>query len=115
MSNMIIAGGLGLAGVAAVGRFMFLRARGGSAGSSILKGVDQVNKKFVKGGFDSKMSKREAALILGLKETMLTKNKIRDAHRRIMLKNHPDRGGSPYIATKVNEAKEFLETKARIQ
>ncbi|OLY83982.1 Mitochondrial import inner membrane translocase subunit tim14 [Smittium mucronatum] len=116
MSNLLVAGGLGLAGVAAVGRFLFLRSRGGGSGaSSIMKGVDQVNKKFVKGGFDPKMSKREAALILGLKETMLTKTKIKDAHRRIMLKNHPDRGGSPYLATKVNEAKEFLENKARIR
>lgn len=66
---------------------------------------------YYKGGFEqgTKMSKREASLILGLREGS-TRERIRDAHRRIMIANHPDRGGSPYIASKVNEAKATLES-----
>ena len=33
------------------------------------------------------------------------KLKIKEAHKKIMLINHPDRGGSPYIASKLNEGK----------
>ncbi|KAG5993910.1 Mitochondrial import inner membrane translocase subunit tim14 [Claviceps lovelessii] len=68
-----------------------------------------MGKAFYKGGFEPKMTKKEASLILSLSERTLTKDKVRKAHRNIMLMNHPDRGGSPYLATKVNEAKELLD------
>ncbi|XP_042558408.1 mitochondrial import inner membrane translocase subunit TIM14-like [Dipodomys spectabilis] len=54
---------------------------------------------YYRGGFQSKMTKREAALILGVSPTA-NKGKIRDTHR-IMLLNHPDKGGSPYVAVKI--------------
>ena len=64
---------------------------------------------FYKGGFENKMTKREASLILEINERNITKEKLGKRHREMMLLNHPDRGGSPYLAGKVNEAKELLE------
>lgn len=46
-------------------------------------------------------------LLTGVRESA-TVDRIKDAHRRILLNNHPDRGGSAYLATKVNEAKDLL-------
>ncbi|TPX42374.1 hypothetical protein SeLEV6574_g05642 [Synchytrium endobioticum] len=63
---------------------------------------------FLRGGFEAQMSRREAAQILGIRENV-PKDKLKEAHRRIMLLNHPDRGGSPYLASKINEAKEMLD------
>ena len=60
------------------------------------------------GGFESAMSRREAAQILGVRETA-SKKDIKEAHRKIMMLNHPDRGGSPFVASKINEASEVLQ------
>ncbi len=43
------------------------------------------------------------------RERGATKDMLRKKHRQMMLLNHPDRGGSPYLATKINEAKEMME------
>ncbi|CAM9177369.1 unnamed protein product [Choristocarpus tenellus] len=64
-------------------------------------------KRYYEGGFEDKMSRKEAALILGVRESA-TPQRIKDAHRRILMINHPDKGGSKYMAAKINEAKELL-------
>lgn len=67
----------------------------------------RIAKKFYEGGFENPMSKREAALILGCRQSA-QRDKIMERYRLLMKVNHPDLGGSPFLSQKVNEAKELL-------
>ncbi|KAL6128362.1 hypothetical protein ACLB2K_071717 [Fragaria x ananassa] len=69
-------------------------------------------RKFFEGGFQPTMTRREAAQILGLRESA-PPDKVKEAHRRVMVANHPDAGGSHYLASKINEAKDVMLRKTK--
>lgn len=100
MATPILAG-LGVAAAALAGRAAL------QAYNAMKTGASPSLRQFYKGGFLPEMTRREAALILGLRESS-AEEKVKDAHRKIMVANHPDAGGSSYIAAKVNEAKDLL-------
>lgn len=53
------------------------------------------------------MNRDEALAVLGLGADA-DDQAVRDAHRRLIQRLHPDRGGSDYLAAKINEAKRLL-------
>ena len=53
------------------------------------------------------MSRAEALNVLGL-EDGASPEAIRAAHKRLIIQTHPDKGGTNYLAAKINEAKDVL-------
>ena len=53
------------------------------------------------------MDRNEAMQVLGLSEGF-SRDDVIAAHRRMMQKVHPDRGGSDYLASQINTAKDVL-------
>eukprot|EP01067_Filipodium_phascolosomae_P009331 Filipodium_phascolosomae@DN8297_c0_g1_i1.p1 len=58
-------------------------------------------------GFETTLSQSEAYKILNVNPTA-SRDRIKEVHRKLMLANHPDKGGSDFLASKVNEAKDCL-------
>jgi DnaJ homolog subfamily C member 19 len=74
--------------------------KGASASASNSAGAEMTAKSVA-------MSRSEALSVLGLREGA-SKDEIRAAHRRLIQQTHPDKGGTNYLAAKINEAKDVL-------
>lgn len=124
---------VGLAILAATGRLHWLAALGAALlpflrrAGTLLRYLPLVGRLFgayqsARGGFgagqgaggsagarsvDGQMTLNQAREILGLGENP-SRDEIVEAHRRLMQKIHPDRGGSTYLAQQLNEAKRVL-------
>ena len=118
-NSLVIFGGLGVAASAVVAQYALSYYNGlkeaGPAGDAKTESSSASEdvfstffaRRFYDGPFEAKMTRREAALILGVRESAAP-DRIKDAHRRILRINHPDIGGSTFLAGKVNEAKDLL-------
>merc|ERR1711985_121518 len=98
VAPVLLAAGIGLMAIG--GNFAFKAAQ--AAAREAKAKENHRERKFHRGGFNNAMDVEEASLILGV-EPWSSEETINKAYRKLMKANHPDLGGSPLIARKINE------------
>jgi hypothetical protein len=91
-------------GAALIEAYLDRRGQGSREGGA--QGAAKEQARAPRGG-RIRMSREEAYEVLGLKKGA-GEDEIRAAHRKLMMKLHPDQGGSTYLAARINEAKDVL-------
>ena len=96
-------GGLAMTGLLLFGPLLFQRWQNSRLGQSTQGGGWGPARPRPPGG----MTREEAYEVLGLRPGA-TEVEIRAAHRRLMRGAHPDGGGSDWLASRVNQARDVL-------
>lgn len=104
---LAITGRVGLAFLAAAGAWALLTGTTPPWMRFPQGGGDQGGSRDIPPGRRGAMSRAEALKVLGLEEGA-SEEQIRAAHRRLIVQIHPDKGGTSYLAAKINEAKDVL-------
>jgi len=106
---------LGLAAVLMVAKlwplaFMVLLAAGGVMAIETWRGKkinEELQEDAPPASLQKSMTREEALSVLGLSEDA-SADDIKAAHKKLIAQIHPDKGGTDYLAAKINEARDFL-------
>jgi len=104
---LTVTGRIGLAFLAAAGAWALLTGTTPPWLGSPRNSGNSGGSRDVPPGRRGTMSRAEALNVLGLQEGA-SEDDIRAAHRRLIVQIHPDKGGTSYLAAKINEAKDVL-------
>lgn len=74
---------------------------------AIKKKVAEASARARSGASSRRMSREKALEVLGVSDGA-SEREINDRYKELMRRVHPDRGGSSYLATELNEAKRVL-------
>ncbi len=91
-------GALALTGLVMFGPLLWQQWKSAQASHGPKPGASRAN---------GAISRAEALAILGLKPGA-SEAEVREAHRRLMRAAHPDHGGSDWLATRINQARDVL-------
>ena len=106
MAHLLILAGAAMWAVSFGGRAIIRRARINKINAQDLFGNTRRVERY-KQAFEDPMTRREAALILGV-DVSAREEEVQQAYKTLIILNHPDRGGSGYMAMKINQAKDLM-------
>ncbi|PCI59614.1 MAG: hypothetical protein COB37_11250 [Kordiimonadales bacterium] len=104
---LLLASGRGIAAIAPIGYAGWRMLGFGQTIASLYKRFGGENKASVGPKAAVTLSRDDALEVLGLRDGA-SHQEIKSAHKRLIAQCHPDKGGSDWMAAKINDARRIL-------